>query len=124
MPSVYVNTDGDVFVADLADVDSEEIPTVYALPSESEEDLVEVDSSVVDDYEPVFTPILDPIDNVPIAYIDENGDNEYVEEVEDVTVVLEEVTSGDDEIVEPIVIAIDLETSEPVVLVSYATSPD
>ena len=93
MPSVYVNTDGDVFVADLADVDSEEIPTVYALPSESEEDLVEVDSSVVDDYEPVFTPILDPIDNVPVAIVDESGETTDVVVVEDVTVVESEVYS-------------------------------
>ena len=79
---------------------------------------------VIEDYEPVFTPILDPIENVPIAYIDESGDADDVEVVEDVTVVTEDVSSGDDQTVEPIVIAVNLETSDPVVLVSYATTSD
>ena len=35
-PSVYVNTDGDLYVADLADVDSDQNPAVYVVPSESD----------------------------------------------------------------------------------------
>ena len=39
-PSVYVNTCGDVFVADLEDVDSDENPVVYIVPTESDQELV------------------------------------------------------------------------------------
>ena len=60
---------------------------MYAVPSDSDEDIVEVDPQVIEDSEPVFTPILDPIDNVPIAIVDENGEETDVEIVEDVSVV-------------------------------------
>ena len=68
---------------------------------------------------------MDPINNVPIAVVDESGNTNDVAVVEDVTVVTEEVSSGDDySTVEPIIIAVNLETLDPVVLVSYATTPD
>ena len=79
---------------------------------------------VIEDYEPVFTPILDPIENVPIAYIDESGDADDVEVVEDVTIVADEIVvssadSEEDSVVSPapVVIEIDTGSSDPVVLV-------
>ena len=60
---------------------------MYVVPSGSDEDIVEVDPQVIEDSEPVFTPILDPIKNVPIAIVDENGEETDVEIVEDVSVV-------------------------------------
>jgi hypothetical protein len=65
---------------------------VYVVPSGSDEDIVEVDPQVIEDSEPVFTPILNPIDNFPIAIVDENGEETDVEVVEDVTVVSSEDT--------------------------------
>jgi len=63
---------------------------VYAVPSDSDEDIVEVDPQVIEDSEPVFTPILDPIENVPFAIVNEDVEEADVEVVEDVTVVSSE----------------------------------